>query len=127
MMRACGLIACGLLAACASVPVVPNLTPAGQALLALDYPQYGAQLALAQEAAAGCARYSIDADTVAVLNNQRAPAGPGLNAAVQVETDVARRVFEGRHDVVIGQDDLCAAIDGEVASETPLSALLTPA
>ena len=107
--------------------------PAVQQLFGMSTPVYYANLNLANQIAQSCGRYSYDTTLDLQLNEARNEVGRGSLAAISqrnaidLETSVAVRSFQARHDVAVGVDDLCAAGDAEVLEGTGLSALLIPA
>jgi len=106
--------------------------PAVQQLFTMSTPQYYANQSIANQIAQGCATYAYDTGLDAQLNEARNEVGRGsLGAASQrdaidLETDVAERSFQAKHDVALGSDDLCAAGDAEKLEGSALSALLIP-
>ena len=107
--------------------------PAVQRLFTMSTPEYYATLTLAQRVAQGCENYNYDTALDADLNVARNEVGRGslsalsLRNAIELETDVARRSFEVKHNVDVSSANLCAAGDAETLEGTPLSAMLVPA
>ncbi|WP_108815854.1 hypothetical protein [Loktanella sp. Alg231-35] len=121
------------LAACATGGGRSFDDPSVQKLFTLSTPMYYASQNLASQVAQGCARYSYDSALDAQMNEARNEVGRGslsansLRRAIDLETDVAQRSFQAKHDVVLGSDDLCAAGDAETLEGSAISALLIPA
>ncbi len=136
MMMTRGLIVVAALglAACETTGAARSFDdPAVQRLYTLSTPEYYATLTLAQRVSQGCARYDYDTALDVQLNEARNEVGRGslsafgLRNAIELETDVAKRSFEAKHNVNVSGDDLCAAGDAEVLEGTALSAMLIPA
>ena len=134
MTRGLALSAALVLAACGgSQPMRSMDDPAVQQLLGQSIPEYYGSLALANDVAFSCPRYTIDAALDAQVSDARNAVGRGSlaagmqAAAIDLERDVSLRSFEAVHGVEVGLDDLCAAGDAEVARQSALSALLVPA
>lgn len=106
--------------------------PAVQQLFNMPTPRYYATLQMATQVAQNCARYRYDAILDAELNERRNEVGRGslsavsLRAAIESETDVTQRSFQGKHGVELTGADLCPAADAEVLENSALSALLVP-
>lgn len=120
------------LAACQTGAARSFDDPAVQRLYTMSTPEYYATLTLAQRVAQGCVRYSYDSALDVQLNEARNEVGRGslsafgLRNAIELETDVAKRSFEVKHNVNVSGEDLCPAGDAEVLEGTPLSAMLIP-
>ena len=98
----------------------------------MSTPEYYATLTLAQRVAQACDQYAYDTALDVQLNEARNEVGRGslsalsLRNAIELETDVARRSFEVKHNVDVSADNLCAAGDAEALEGTALSAMLIP-
>ena len=107
--------------------------PAVKKLFEMSTPMFYASQRIASQVAQNCARYSYDSALDAQLNEARNEVGRGslaansLRNAIELETDVAQRSFQAKHDVELSSSDLCAAGDAEVLEGSAISALLIPA
>ena len=107
--------------------------PAVQKLFTMSTPEYYAALAMANQVAQSCPRFSYDSALDSELNEARNEVGRGSLAAnsqrlgIDLETEVSRRSFSVKHDVDLAADDLCVAGDAEVLEGSALSAMLIPA
>ncbi|SFS06746.1 hypothetical protein [Yoonia litorea] len=132
MKQGLALVAALGLAACETGTSRSFDDPAVQQLYTMSVPEYYAALTLAQRVAQGCDRYVYDSALDADLNDARNEMGRGslsalgLRNAIELETDVARRSFEVKHNVNVRTDNLCNAGDAETLEGTALSAMLVP-
>lgn len=125
------VLALAAIAACAPQSRTVDISaPAMQSLLALPLPEMSAKLRMAQTIARTCPRFALDRDLLDALPIARPDAAArSIEAArarggIELFTDVEIRSFQARHDVVVGQNDLCAAGDAEIAAQSAISALL---
>lgn len=103
-----------------------------RALLSDPFPEYAAQVKVAQQIGLSCPRYSFDNELHVALTAARPDTSQGSlvairnTAGIELATDVEARAFQARHGVVIGQSDLCAAGDAERARGSGIGALIVP-
>lgn len=127
-------VLCGGLAACSSSPKPARdfSDPAVQKLYNLPVGDYYGTINLAKQVAQSCPRYRFDQAQDHQINEKRNAEGRGSVAAlsqsgaVSVMSDVLKREFQARHGVTVGQDNLCAAADGEYSKNTALASVLVP-
>lgn len=121
------------LAICALTACAPPTTSiqgaAVDALVALPPAQFAATLGLATEVAQGCPDYRFSPERQDLIIAARAASGTASVAnarpvGIALEIDVARRSFQARHNLTVGQDNTCAAIAADTAANRPISAVL---
>ena len=122
------------LTACETAPKAARSfsDPAVQKLYMLPVPDYYGTIRLAKQVAQACPRYRFDQAQDFQVNEKRNAEGRGSVAAlsqggaIDVMADVLKREFQAKYDVVVGQDNLCAAADQDYAKNTALASLLVP-
>lgn len=121
------------LAACETAGTLNFDEPGVNRLFSMSTPEYYAATTIASQVAQNCARYAYDTGLDAQMNEARNEVGRGSLAAasqrnaIDLETDVARRSFQAKHDVELTGTDLCAAGDAEKLEGSAIGALLLPA
>ena len=126
------VIGLALLGACSSGRTVDISAPGMQALLALPLPEMSAKIRMAQRIASDCDRYAMNADLLRAIPLARPDAADGALEAIRARagmdllTDVEIRSFQARHNVTVGQDNLCSAADWERANGSAIGTLLVP-
>ncbi len=123
-----------VVAGCSQQVATLNLDDvATQRLFQMPSPQYYATLAIANQVATNCARYSYNTEVDVLMNEERNKVGrgslsaAGLRGAIDLEQDVSERAFSAKHGVELGAGaDLCPAADAEALEASAMSAVLTP-
>lgn len=121
------------LAACEAGGVLDLNDPGTNRLFTMPTAEYYAAKTIAGQIAQNCALYSYATVLDAELDEARNEVGRGslsarsLRNAIELETDVARRSFQAKHDVELNGGDLCPAGDAEKLEGSAIGALLIPA